>query len=138
MGVQLPPADDDAGRSHAPELQYGTTTVLRTRVLAWVALGFALLGALVVAIQLRIVLGEAAAQGRFEWVALAGHFLLPGLAILLALFGWRRDAKRWATLAAAIATLSILALLLLSSRTWGNRAPGGESRWHWPRVDWRV
>ena len=135
MGVKSnDPAPVDAP---PPQLPYGTTPIARTSVLAWVALGFALIGAFVAATQVMIVLREATIRTRFEWVGSAPHLLLPVLAILLAALGWRRRAKRWSIVAIAIAVLSILAVLFLTSRTWGKPLPGGASPWHRPRFEWR-
>ena len=129
MTARPPPAD---------QLSYGSAAPPRTALLAWVGLGLAVLGALLVATQVMIVARESAANVRFAWTVPARHLLLPALGILLAAFGWRRDARKWPAVAVGVGVLSLLTLLLLGSRTWGRPMPGGQSPWHWPTFDWRA
>jgi hypothetical protein len=111
-------------------------TGAKTSVLAWVALGFAVLAAFVAATQVMIVLREAGGPGRFALVGRTEYLLLPLLGILLAAFGWRRRRKRWPAVAITISLLSFLTLVLVSSRTWGPPPAGGESPWHRPDFQW--
>jgi len=120
-----------------PRLSYGASSAATTSALAWLGLGFAALGALAVATQVMIVLGEAGGPGRFSLVVRLEYLLLPLLGILLASLGWRSRANRWPSAAVSIAVLSILTLLLLGSRTWGKPPPAGYSPWQWPRIEWR-
>ena len=122
--------------SHAPRLPYGTAAAAGTSVLAWTGLGFAVLGALLAATQVLIVLREAGSGGRFSLAVGLHFFLLPVLAVVLAAAGARRRPKRWPAVAVAIAALSMLTLLLLSSRTWGAPPAGGQSPWHRPLLEW--
>lgn len=122
----------DAG-SH---LSYGTTVAVTTSVLAWTGLVCALLGALLAVTQVMIVLRAIKSPGRFSMVIGLHFLLLPLLGILLAALGARRRAKMWPTIAITVAAVSILTLLLLSSRTWGTPPAGGQSRWHQPMIEW--
>jgi hypothetical protein len=83
-----------------------------------------------------VVLREAAAPGRFSLAIRLDFLVLPLLGILLAALGWRRRAAKWSAVAIAVAVLSIVTLLILSSRTWGTTPAGGASRWQSPTFDW--
>jgi hypothetical protein len=136
MSEERPGPDGAAAVSPPGRLTYGTGAVARTSVLAWVGLGFALLGALVAATQVMIVVREARTQTRFQWVGPAQHLVLPLLGVVLAGFGWRRRARRWPAVAITVAVMTVLVLLLLGSRTWGTRPGAGESAWHRPQFQW--
>lgn len=124
------------GSPDAPHLPYGVARSARTSILAWVGLAFAVVGALIAAGQVMVVAREAGSNVRFAWTLPAHHLLPPLLGILLAGLGWRRRSRRWPAAAILIAVLSILTLVLLSSRTWGKPVPGGEGPWHRPSLEW--
>ena len=122
--------------ARSADVEYSAARATRTGALAWIGLGFALVGALLAATQVLIVLREVSATSRFGLTVRLQHFVWPALGIVLATPGWKREAKRWRATALVVAALSILTLLLLSSRTWGKPSAAGQSPWHWPDLEW--
>jgi hypothetical protein len=93
---------------------------------------------IIAAAQLSIVIGVVArgegGHGGFDLTGRFLYLLFSVSAILFAGCGWKRDAKRCAAVALIIGFVSVVTLVVISSRTWGNPRPGG-SLWHRPSFE---
>ncbi len=116
-------------------LAYGTATPRGQGVIGIVGFAFALLGAMLVAHVFYQLWENVQVNIRVTWVLSPKYFVFAVLGVALCLAAIWRGQRAIPIIGLILGLLTVAAVLVLGSRTWGRPPDNGVSAWHWPQFE---